>query len=195
MTKADGYSFMIGILINYSVSHFTLSWFLLFSFILFPDVFYKDKLQKILDTLFATPVSISDVLMGKSLAISVICLIIVWLEQIVIILGVNLIYKTHNILIPDLQAILISLLITPVLGFAVVLLIGIITFSTNKYRILCFIFPFFVVGFFFFSAYKMKNFQPDWTTFYVGVFISFSLLLLSIVQLKKLSKEDIVTGG
>ncbi|MCK4233020.1 hypothetical protein KAX75_01210 [candidate division WOR-3 bacterium] len=192
--KMGGYGFMGKILVNFSVSHFSLSWFLLFSFIVLPDVFYRDKLQKILESLLTTPVALSEVLIGKSLAITLISLLIVWLEQVLMLLGVNLLYPNYNLLFPDLPAILIGFFIIPIFGFSFILITGITAFSSDKYRILSFILPSAVMGFFFFSAYKMKTFQPTWIVFYIDAFISLVLLLISLTLLMRLSKEDTIVA-
>ncbi|MCD6580091.1 hypothetical protein J7L48_11520 [bacterium] len=162
--------------------------------ILLSDVFYYDKITRLLETLLTTPISLFDVLIGKSLAIALVSYILVILDQIIIITAFNLLYSNHIIVLPSSQSLIMLLTSIPIFGFSIVLIMGLISFASNKYRIFSFILPLIIFGFLFYSSANITAFNPKWTTVIITLVLSLILLFVSLFFGKKLENEDVVTA-
>lgn len=180
------------VLLSFSVSNFSFSFFLLFSFVLLNDVFYYDKITKLLETLLTTPVTLFQVLVEKSLAIALISYLIVFIDQIIMIFVFNILYSNHILVLPSVQSLIILLTAIPIFGFSIILIMGLISFASNKYKIFAFFLPLMIFGFLFYSSSNIRTFNPKWITVIISLILSLVLLSVSLFFSKKLKNEDVI---
>ena len=102
-----------------------------------------DKAKRNIESLMATPVSIQQIWMGKSLAVALPSLVLGLAISILVYLVMNFAFvipKTHTFIFPDAMALVSAIIIIPVLVFAIVTIVIHIQLVISNPRIGNFVF-------------------------------------------------------
>lgn len=117
-----------GEVIKYMSSFFTIYYslplLLFISYSAFSEVFYQEKHQGSLPTLLSAPITLTEVLVGKSLAIATFAYPLTLIDIFVFLLFLEITYVQWSFSLIDSWSILHMFTSLPLLAFGVVLLIG-----------------------------------------------------------------------
>lgn len=134
-----------------------------------------DKAKRNIESLMATPVSIRQIWIGKSLAVTLPSVVMGLVISILIYLVMNILLvmpHTHSFIFPDALAIISALIIIPILIFSIVMIVIYIQLIISNPRIANFVFT----GIFFLLFFGINALGG------LGVSISyFSLIYLGVI--------------
>jgi ABC-type Na+ efflux pump permease subunit len=102
-----------------------------------------DKAKRNIESLMATPVSIQQIWMGKSLAVTLPSIAVGLSVSILVYIVMNLgfvIPKTHNFISPDVIAIVSAIIVVPILIFSIVAVVTNVQLIISNPRIANFVF-------------------------------------------------------
>ncbi len=157
-----------------------------------------DKTKRNLESLMATPVSIVQIWLGKSLAVTLpaiaIGLVISVLDYMVLSFGF-IVPRTHVFLFPDVVAIVSAIIIVPVLVFCVVLIVTNVQLTITNPRIANIVFTLiFVLLVFTINAIGGLGISIGYfPLIYLGVIVLCALVALGLSR--SLTKEKVILSS
>ncbi len=157
-----------------------------------------DKAKRTIESLMATPVSIKQIWMGKSLAVmlpSVAIGLSISILAYVVLSLVFVIPKTHIFILPDLLAVLSALVVVPVMIFTIVMVVIYIQLVIANPRIASFVFTgIFVLLVISINAIGAQGFSLNFFPLvYLGVIVICALV--SLLLSRSLTKERVLLSS
>lgn len=172
-------------------------------FIIFVWIFLdvgKEKASGNLETLLATPLKPIDIVLGKSLAIFIPCLIISVISSIILILAMNLgisIMLAQPVFIISLPSIVSSFVLNPLLFFAFILLTTILSLVKNPEVAIIPSFPLgfgLIIGVSIGLGLQAIN-LGSWTFTFYNLCLTLLLWLINVILFPSLKKETIILSA
>jgi ABC-2 type transport system permease protein len=139
------------IFLNYLAYFFPLMYSIILCTVLANYSVVLDKAKRNIESLMATPISIRQIWMGKSLAVAFPSLVIGISVSIVFYLVMNFAFvipKTNSFVFPDAIAVVSALIIVPVLIFSIVAIVVYIQLTIVNPRVASFVFTGIFIGLF-----------------------------------------------
>jgi ABC-2 type transport system permease protein len=156
-----------------------------------------DKAKRTLESLMATPLSLRQIWLGKSLAVALPSLLISLPVSCIAIVALNLAVvepKVETFIIPDALPIIIGLIITPLVTFFVVAIVSFLQLTITNPRIASLAFSLIFIGIY---IYTQTISKPTVTWYFALIYLSAMLVLVGITALldRILTKEKVVLSS
>jgi ABC-2 type transport system permease protein len=156
-----------------------------------------DKAKRTLESLLATPLSLRQVWLGKSLAVALPSLLISLPVSCIAIIVLNVVViepKVNTFIIPGALPIVISLLITPLVTFFVVAIVSFLQLTTANPRIANLAFSVIFVGIY---IYLQTISNPTVTWYFALIYLSAMLVLVGVTAFldRVLTKEKVILSS
>jgi len=156
-----------------------------------------DKAKRTLESLLATPLSLRQIWLGKSLAVALPSLLISLSVSFIAIIVLNVVVispKVDTFIVPGTLSIVTSLIITPLVTFFVVAIVSFLQLTTANPRIANLAFTVIFVGIY---IYLQTISKPTVTWYFALIYLSAMLVLVGIMALldRILTKEKVVLSS
>jgi ABC-2 type transport system permease protein len=148
-----------------------------------------EKAKRTLESLLATPASLRQVWVGKSLAVFMPSIIVAILVVIISIIALNIVViipKTDGFLLPDILPTITGLLIIPAVTFGLVMIVSVLQLIMSNPRIGNFAFIGFFLGFYMLTITGVSS-SWDFSLIYLAVI---AVLIIVNVLLSRLFTKD-----
>jgi len=152
------------------------------------EIFYGEKARRTLETLLSTPLDLTTIWLGKTLAATVIAAIVAAPTTVLFILLVNLTTRSSPIILPASPALLQGLIVTPFLLLAFIGLTGVslwLLFDPRPAMYIAMLVIFIVHGLGMFLA-------SNWLIVGLTMGIALGLLGFTVIAVRLLKRERVV---
>lgn len=139
-----------------------------------------DKTKRTLESLLATPASLKQIWLGKSLAVAVPSIAITFLVSLLALLAINLVVivpAVGIIIWPDALSLITGLLIVPVMAFFVVCIVSFLQLIMTNPRIANFAFIVIFLGIYLTTITELASFW-DFSLIYLGTTVVLAIITL-----------------
>jgi len=161
-----------------------------------PQMFFREKAEKTIESLLATPLTPKIVWIGKSLLVSLVAyfsaVCIIFISILILGLAYSFEFINHTLTV---NSILLNFTITPLLCFTLFCLIGGIQFLTNDVRISSFVLFGIAFLYSFLALNKFSNVEVGYIELTSYVVLIIILVLVNTFLGKFLTSERIITSS
>jgi ABC-2 type transport system permease protein len=154
-----------------------------------------EKAKRTLESLLATPASLRQVWMGKTLAVAVPSVAVTLLVLIVAVVVLNvgvIVPATGSFVLPDALSLITGLVLVPLLAFEVVAAVSVLQLVVSNPRIANFAFVAVFFGFYLMTVTQIAA-SWDFSLIYVAVAVAMAAVNLALSRL--LTKERVVLSS
>jgi len=154
-----------------------------------------DKAKRTLESLLATPASLRQVWLGKSLAVALPSIVITLLALLIVVIVVNQVFVVPTIgvfLVPSMLSLVAALLIIPVMTFFVVCIASFLQLIMANPRIANFAFMAIFLGIYFATITELV---ASWDFSLIYLIVTILLAAVTLVLGRFLSKEKVVLSS
>ena len=154
-----------------------------------------DKTKRILESLLATPLSLRQMWLAKSLAVTVPSAVIGIVLSIILIVVINFISFVPSVgfIFPGPLSLITGIILVPVVTFLVVGIVTCLQMIMNNPRLASFVFSLLFLAVFFTSTFFQSGLKLDYSLIYL--ILSVVLLVINYFMLRLLTKERIVLSS
>ena len=154
-----------------------------------------EKAKRTLESLLATPASLRQVWMGKSLAVALPSIVVTYLVLVLLVLVSNFIIiipKLNTFVLPGILPIITGVIVVPLVTFTVVCIVSIFQLTMSNPRLAN---MFFMIVFFAFYFMSATGFSSSWDLSLIYLVILAGLIIITLVALRFLTKERVVLSS
>jgi ABC-2 type transport system permease protein len=181
--------------LNNTINALPLTLSMLFCTYLSAYAIVLEKAKRTLESLLATPASLRQVWIGKSLAVSLPSIAVTYLVLILVVLVSNytiIMPKLDTFILPGVLPIITGLLIVPLVTFSVVCIVSIFQLTMTNPRLAN---MFFMIVFFGFYFMTVTGFSATWDLSLIYLVILGALIVITLGTLRFLTKERVVLSS
>jgi ABC-2 type transport system permease protein len=154
-----------------------------------------EKARRTLESLLATPASLRQVWVGKSLAIFMPSVVVAILVVVISIIALNIVViipKTGGFLLPGVLPVVTGLLIIPAVTFGLVMIVSVLQLIMSNPRIGNFAF----IGFFFgFYMLTITGVSSSWDFILIYLVVIAVLIVVNILLSRLFTKDRVVLSS
>lgn len=168
---------------------------MLFSSFLSTYSVIMDKAKRTLESLMATPLSLRQIWVGKSLAItlpSIGATLVISLLVLVLLNRIFVVPAVGSPVIPDVLSVVSGLLIVPVIAFLVAMIVTLLQLVMSNPRIANFAFIALFMAVFFATTLRLA---PSWNFSLTYVVVAVFLTMVNLLLARFLTKERVVLSS
>lgn len=154
-----------------------------------------DKAKRNMESLLATPLSLRQIWLGKSLAVALPGVVIAILVSILAILALNLavaVPKTGEFIVPGALSLLTALIIVPLMAMAVVSLVILLQLITSNPRLANLAFVGMFLAIYFIS---ITGFGTSWNFAVIYLVTIACLVLVNVLLARLLTRERVILSS
>jgi ABC-2 type transport system permease protein len=154
-----------------------------------------EKAKRTLESLLATPASLRQVWIGKSLAVALPSIAITYLVLVLLVLVSNFMIvdpKLDTFVLPGILPLITGLIVVPLVTFSVVSIVSIFQLTMSNPRLAN---MFFMIVFFAFYFMSATGFSASWDLSLIYLVILAGLIIVALVALRFLTKERVVLSS
>ena len=154
-----------------------------------------EKAKRTLESLLATPASLRQVWIGKSLAIALPSIAVTYLAMIVMVVISNytiIIPKLDAFIFPGFIPIITGFLVVPLVAFSVVCIVSILQLTMTNPRLANMVFMIVFFGFYFMTV---SGFSSTWDFSLIYLVILAVLVVVALGMMRFLTKERVVLSS
>lgn len=154
-----------------------------------------DKAKRTLESLLATPASLRQIWLGKSLAVALPSIAVTLLVLLIVVIAVNQVFIVPTIgvfLMPGALSLVVALLIIPVMAFFAVSIVGFFQLIMANPRIANFAFMAIFLGIYFATITEVA---ASWDFSLIYLVVTIALVAVTLVLGRFLSKEKVVLSS
>ncbi len=154
-----------------------------------------DKTKRTLESLLATPVSLRQIWLGKSLAVALPSVIIALLVSFLALLFLNLVIIVPDLgsfIVPSILSLVTGLVIIPVMAFFVAFITNFLQLTMANPRIANLVFPVIFMGLFIGTLIRLSK---PWDYSFIYLLVTLFLVAISLLLSRFLTKDRVILSS